>query len=212
MHTNNINGKQYIGQTCLKPEYRWNNGEGFKTQYFYKAIQEFGWENFSHTILEDNLSNIEADARERYWIKYYNTLIPNGYNESLGGGGVSIITRKKMSESAKQHWSKASEERREQQRQIMTQINKTVDRTGKNNPMYGVRREGKDSPNKRKVKCVETGKTFDTVTEASKWCNNGKTSLRSHIAEQIQGKRQSAGKHPITKEKLHWKYVDGEEE
>lgn len=40
MHKNKINNKVYIGQTCQKPEYRWNNGNGYKTQtYFYSAIQ-----------------------------------------------------------------------------------------------------------------------------------------------------------------------------
>lgn len=49
---------------------------------------------------------------------------------------------------------------------------------------------------------------FATVTDASKWCNNGKTSLKSHIAQQIKGQRKSCGTHPATKEKLHWRYVD----
>ena len=29
-HINKINGKIYIGQTCQKPEYRWNHGKGYK--------------------------------------------------------------------------------------------------------------------------------------------------------------------------------------
>lgn len=33
---------------------------------------------------------------------------------------------------------------------------------------------------------------FATVTDASKWCNNGKTSLKSHIAQQIKGQRKSS--------------------
>ena len=37
-HTNKINGKVYIGQTCQKPEYRWNNGE-------YQSIGGSYWNN-----------------------------------------------------------------------------------------------------------------------------------------------------------------------
>lgn len=30
MHKNKINGKIYIGQTCQKPERRWDNGKHYK--------------------------------------------------------------------------------------------------------------------------------------------------------------------------------------
>ena len=65
----------------------------------------------------------------------------------------------------------------------------------------------KNAGNKKQVRCIETQQIFETVTEASKWCQDGKTTLKSHIAEQIQGKRKSCGKHPVTGESLHWEYV-----
>ena len=38
-HTNKINGKSYIGQTCQSPHLRWNNGKGYsRTFKFGKAI------------------------------------------------------------------------------------------------------------------------------------------------------------------------------
>lgn len=39
-HTNLINNKIYIGQTCQKPEYRWGSeGQGYKNSpHFYAAI------------------------------------------------------------------------------------------------------------------------------------------------------------------------------
>jgi hypothetical protein len=39
------------------------------------------------------------------------------------------------------------------------------------------------NPAARKVQCIGTGQIFDTVSLASMWCNNGKSSLRSHIAQ-----------------------------
>ena len=33
---------------------------------------------------------------------------------------------------------------------------------------------------------------------------------RTHISRVCKGLEQSAGKHPITKEKLHWKYYEGD--
>ena len=38
---------------------------------FWSAIQHYGWENFSHEILEDNLTKDQADQKEKYYIKKY---------------------------------------------------------------------------------------------------------------------------------------------
>lgn len=74
-HTNLINGKSYIGKTCQKPELRWgSNGNGYKMcPYFWCAIQKYGWNNFSHTILLDGLTAQEANEAEIRLISEYNT-------------------------------------------------------------------------------------------------------------------------------------------
>ena len=60
-HTNKINGKKYVGQTCQIPEKRWKNGNGYKRNpYFYNAIQKYGWDNFEHQILASDLTLEEA--------------------------------------------------------------------------------------------------------------------------------------------------------
>lgn len=90
-HTNKVNGKCYIGQTCRKnPNERWNNGKGYIGTIFGKAIEKYGWENFSHEIIEDGLtSEEEANKREIYWISHYNSFAgvsnSNGYNMTRGG-------------------------------------------------------------------------------------------------------------------------------
>lgn len=92
-HTCNINGKSYVGQTQQKPTKRWKaNGRGYEYQeLFYKAIQKYGWDNFTHEILEEVSSLNEANEREKYWIAYYHTYIKDphcqGYNLTLGGDG-----------------------------------------------------------------------------------------------------------------------------
>ena len=99
-HTNKINGKVYIGQTNCKPEVRWRNGEGYaKQEYFYRAIQKYGWDGFTHDILEDNINTQElADERERYYIALYHSCVYasqcNGYNMTSGGGGKAKWTPK----------------------------------------------------------------------------------------------------------------------
>ena len=91
LHKNKVNGKCYIGQTFQKPNERWKNGNGYRNQpKFYNAILKYGWDNFEHIILEQNLSEDIIDEREKYWIDYYKSFLPeNGYNLTLGGDGAS---------------------------------------------------------------------------------------------------------------------------
>jgi len=98
-HTNKINGKSYIGQTCQSPEERWRDGEGYKhSPKFYHAIQKYGWNNFEHSILVDNIQTRElADEKEKELIKYYDT-INNGYNIHQGGTGFTSEEAKKYNQ------------------------------------------------------------------------------------------------------------------
>ena len=61
------------------------------------------------------------------------------------------------------------------------------------------------APHSKLVQCIETGELFISTKEAAKTYN-----LKSHsnIVECISGKKKSAGKHKITGEKLHWKYIE----
>jgi group I intron endonuclease len=83
------NGKVYIGITSQSTSRRWRtNGEGYyqdTQKKFRNAINKYGWDNFKHEIIEDNISSLEeANARERYWISFYDSY-HNGYNSTLGG-------------------------------------------------------------------------------------------------------------------------------
>lgn len=102
MHTTPI-GKVYIGITSRPLEVRWkNNGYGYKTQRFYRAITKYGWENIKHEILEENLTEEEAKNKEVFYIEKYNSADPaHGYNMTTGGDGccgfhVSEETKEKL--------------------------------------------------------------------------------------------------------------------
>lgn len=65
------------------------NGTGYKKcVYFYRAIKKYGWENFEHIVLEENINSLEkANEREKFWIAFYNaTNKEKGYNCTTGGG------------------------------------------------------------------------------------------------------------------------------
>lgn len=52
---------------------------------FWNAIHKYGWEDFDHEILEQNISSQkEANDRECYWVSFYDTFY-SGYNLTLGG-------------------------------------------------------------------------------------------------------------------------------
>lgn len=93
-HINKINGKRYIGITKQIPELRWgNNGRNYceKCICFWNAIQKYGWDNFNHIIIADNLSKEQACQLEIDLIKRYQTQNRNfGYN-ILPGGNVTVI-------------------------------------------------------------------------------------------------------------------------
>ena len=98
-YTNNINNKKYIGQSKnISRRCHPSNYKGCTK--FYRAIEKYGWENFTQTILADNLSLEEANLKEEYFINLYNT-IENGYNLKTGGLNCeySETSIQKMSES-----------------------------------------------------------------------------------------------------------------
>ena len=51
MHISPSN-KKYIGITKQEPNRRWRNGQGYKGQVFYNAIEKYGWKNIQHIIVE----------------------------------------------------------------------------------------------------------------------------------------------------------------
>lgn len=86
-HENKINGKSYIGITSrTNPNRRWQNGQGYKDQVFYRAIQKYGWDNFNHIIEAENLPEQEAKQLEIQLIRKYKA---GGicYNVTDGGDG-----------------------------------------------------------------------------------------------------------------------------
>ena len=125
IHTNNLNGKKYVGMTSNIEKRFGKNGSGylhknkdgkFIQPLFAYAIKKYGWENFSHQIVYKNLSKEEADNLEKTLIKKYDTLNPQkGYNIRKGGSN-----------------GKMAEETKNKLKTIMKDKYK-----GKNNPFYG---------------------------------------------------------------------------
>ena len=92
-------GKCYIGLTkdyelrCMQHKNSNNVCAAFRN-----ALEKYGWDNFTHEILEENLTLQEANDREKYFIEYHNSLSPNGYNLTTGGDTFELSeeTKEKM--------------------------------------------------------------------------------------------------------------------
>lgn len=103
IHINKFNNKKYIGITTQKyVSVRWKNGLGYsKCPRFFNAILKYGWDNFEHIVLFDNLTQQEAEILEKYYIRIYKTTNDKyGYNIQNGGGitHVNELTKNKARE------------------------------------------------------------------------------------------------------------------
>ena len=98
-HINIANGKIYIGQTCKKNidlRFGKNGIQYKKCPLFWNAINKYGWENFQHILLVDNITKEQANIVEIELIKKYRTNEPDfGYNISEGGSNGSGKLRSK---------------------------------------------------------------------------------------------------------------------
>jgi len=90
--TNQINGMKYVGQTTKTLTERRKNGYN---NYFTRALNKY---KFNWTEIVVDVS--ELDLWERFYIKHYSTMYPNGYNFESGGRKnktVSNVSREKVS-------------------------------------------------------------------------------------------------------------------
>lgn len=97
VYTNKINGHQYVGQTNnLQKRFNGHKSDSYNQNshsYNYplhNAIRKYGIENFTFEVIESNLTQEEADEKEKYWIKEKKSHVSQGgYNITFGGDGHS---------------------------------------------------------------------------------------------------------------------------
>lgn len=100
---NKINHKIYIGLASdLKARYdkhKKNILDKNHQELIYQAFREYGWDNFDYEILEsfpdEEYDSDQLSKLEDYYINYYNSLQPNGYNMVPGGYNGSGLAKGK---------------------------------------------------------------------------------------------------------------------
>lgn len=94
---NIITGKKYVGQTkqklCIRIKAHIRDSSNYKyNSILYSAFNKNGIENFNVTLLE-NCEENELDVKEKKWIECLQTMSPNGYNLTSGGGQGTVYTK-----------------------------------------------------------------------------------------------------------------------
>ena len=100
---NDANDKLYYGQTTTTIETRWKqhkNSNAIKSkQAIHYAMEKYGKNKFHIEEIEKHSSYSEEELfdilndREEFYIALDNTVIPNGYNMTIGGKNVGNVKR-----------------------------------------------------------------------------------------------------------------------
>lgn len=191
-YTNKINGKKYIGRTSQTLNQRAKkDGRGYKdSSRFWNAICKYGWSNFEVAIIADNLSFEDSVKLEKEFIEKYNTIDDKyGYNilaQEPGEGNLSDETKTKISRANKGHayrgtgWHHSDETKQNMsasqkgktypKRKYANRVLKEAGAFKNNGENHKFTKEdyakAKESCIK-KVKVLETGEIFDSMTECA---------------------------------------------
>jgi len=58
------------------------------TTYIGKALRKYGIESFNISVIDSATGIDVLREKEKYWIKFYDCKVPNGYNMTDGGDGL----------------------------------------------------------------------------------------------------------------------------
>jgi group I intron endonuclease len=99
--TNKITKKVYIGQTKHTLDIRIKShikeSKIKSNRPFMLSINEYGIDNFTFELIDSANNLDELNDKEIYWINFYNSVFPNGYNITGGGQGKKIKVTKELS-------------------------------------------------------------------------------------------------------------------
>ena len=206
--------------------------------HLQKSWNKYGEDNFEFCIIEKcsekNLDQLEVLYISQY--QSYNSTF--GYNLTLGGeGGIpNYETRKKLSQanSGENNPMFGKFHTDETKNKISEALSGEKNpRYGKHSVHYGKHlsdahkeklrianigknmseaskikqsqaKIGQNNPRAISVYCIELNEIFNCIKEA---CDKYGIS-KDGISKCIAGKQQSAGRHPVTGEKLHWMNID----
>ena len=204
------NWKKYVGQHHyhiegqLDPNY---HGSGHIIKMIYKKRPE----TLKEVYLKTCYSQEELDECEKYYIKLFNTLYPNGYNLTEGGnGGVpSEETRRKLSEAKKGLQSGEKnpmfgKHHSEETKQKIGGVHKGKHISEEQKKKLSVALKGRIMSDEHKKKIGEANKGKHHTEESKKKMSEAKKGLQSGEKHPMFGKHHSEE----TKKKMSQNHYD----
>ena len=184
-HTLKETGQVYIGQTN-NIKNRWKPSAYKNCIKFYNAIQKYGWDNFEHEILANELTLEEANELETKFIIEYDS-INNGFNLNTDGDNklASQETKEKMSKTRK--GIPKSEQHKQAISEALTGYKQTEEHKKRN----------RKAQHRKSIECIETGEKYDSLAEAERQTGI----LGETISRQIRGIQK-------TTQGLHWRFIN----
>lgn len=94
-----VNNKVYIGQTIrpLAERYERHFNDAYECKHpgihFQRAIRKYGRDAFYIEVIDEGNCRTELDEKEKYWIKFYDS-VAHGYNSTPGGEGGNTYVKK----------------------------------------------------------------------------------------------------------------------
>lgn len=180
---NKINHKVYIGQSWNIERRIKQHKNIEKNDHLKRSFDKYGIENFSFDVLVtfENISQRALDNFEDLCMKKFNSL-----NEEFGYNKKEAGSNGKHTKESKEKMSKKATGRI-----ISEETKKKMSEAHKSKRKY----------NARKVKCVETGEIFETITAAANFYG-----LKIGCIQSVcRGKSKATGGYK-------WKYVNEMEE
>jgi group I intron endonuclease len=99
---NKINGKIYIGMTVYSLKRRMAFHLRAKTGIFPAALRKYGRQNFEVESVAWCEDREQLAFLERFYIEFFNSKVPNGYNITDGGNG-GMLGVKQSEETRQRH-------------------------------------------------------------------------------------------------------------
>lgn len=222
-------GKYYVDITSRDVNKRWQGGNGYKkNDHFYRAIQRYTWDAFTHEIVAEHLTKDEACKME---IKLIAELKSNdyhyGYNISSGGEGCTGLfgeknpnygnhwseeQKQRMSQYQKEHPQNYSDEEKQKRSERLKKMWENEEyrnaHTGENHLLYGSgipfwMKNHLQNPNIKSVVCLNTGVEYTSAKDAAM-----ANKLNEHsIGACCRGEQKSTGTDSDGK-KLVWMYKE----
>jgi group I intron endonuclease len=163
-------GRMYVGKS-IDIDSRWQQhvweaarGEGYAV---HRAIRKHGVAAFSFDVLEYADSEIDALAAEQYWIEWYRSVSPAGFNLTFGGDGTILSQESREKIRAKLLGHHVSDETREKIRSANRGRVQSEQAREKVSAFWrGKTRGPRSAETKEKLRAAQTGKKLSDEVRA----------------------------------------------